>query len=126
MKFTHAKHKTLEVVGRLTASIEVWNEHLTESDLDLAVRALSREHGLTFLNYHLGPRPYDDASGQGSYRFIFALEDGSMMGATEIGERIDRKLADEVVEQENPLRWGTARSSRSVQCETAVLRGLAC
>ena len=94
VKFTHAKHKTLEVVGRLTASIEVWNEHLTESDLDLAVRALSREHGLTFLNYHLGPRPYDDASGRGSYRFIFALEDGSMMGATEIGERIDRKLAD--------------------------------
>lgn len=92
VKFTDAKHKTLEVVGRLSASIEVWNEHITESDLDLAVRAVSQEHGLDFAHYHLGPKPYGDDSGRGCYRFIFALGQQTSMPAREVGKRIDEQL----------------------------------
>ena len=85
IKFTDAKHKTLEVIGRAWGSIEVWNEHAGESDIDGAFDALSREHGLVFELSRWSPCISTICLRRGSYRFIFELEDGSASASSEIG-----------------------------------------
>ena len=91
--FSDARLKTLKVLGRLSGSSEVWNEHITESDLDLAIESVRANHGIEVSHYHLGPRPYGDASGRGGYVLLVTLADDERhLKAADLGLMVDAEL----------------------------------
>ncbi|MEC8052976.1 MAG: GH3 auxin-responsive promoter family protein [Myxococcota bacterium] len=79
VEFLDAELKTLVVKGRLSGSIELWNEHMTESDVDLAFSALKEQRGFETRFYHVGAMQYPDAMPRG--RYVFFVEPESDAGA---------------------------------------------
>lgn len=90
--FLDADLKTLEVKGRLSGSIEVWNEHLSESDLDLAFEAVRSALGLKTRFYHLGPEQYPDRVPRGRYVVIVEPEGDPGIAASVIAAALDDAL----------------------------------
>ena len=88
VEFLDADLKTLIVKGRLSGSIELWNEHMTESDVDLVFEALKREHGIETRFYHVGAEQYPDAMPRGRY-VVFVEPEGD---ASDLVAHLDREL----------------------------------
>ena len=78
VEFLDAELKTLVVKGRLSGSIELWNEHMTESDVDLAFSALKEQRGFETRFYHVGAMQYPDAMPRG--RYVVFVEPESDLG----------------------------------------------
>ena len=78
VEFLDAEQKTLVVRGRLTGSIELWNEHMTESDVDLAFSALKEQRGFETRFYHVGAMQYPDAMPRG--RYVIVVEPDGVPG----------------------------------------------
>ncbi len=90
--FLDAELKTLEVRGRLSGSLELWNEHTTETDVDSAFERIRRELGLEARFYHLGPEQYPNDVPRGRYIAVIELEESGGVDAALVARVLDEGL----------------------------------
>lgn len=83
VKFTDRSLKTLVVVGRAWGSIDTWNEHAGESDIDGAFREVTGSLDREAKYYHVGPYVYPSAAPRGRYRIIIEYSDASADGLSD-------------------------------------------
>jgi len=67
VEFLDADRKTLKVLGRLSGTIQIWNEHFSESDADIVFSRLRQGSVSQPSFYHIGPQRYADGTQRGRY-----------------------------------------------------------
>ena len=92
VEFLDIEKKTLKVTGRLSGTIQIWNEHFSESDADIVFSKLRQAYGVRPTFYHIGPERYGEGSQRGRYICLVEGLDEAAGDKEKFIERMDFEI----------------------------------